>query len=178
MPRGRRRRLIASRPFLPLRPQLALKAKEAENSTVAPYSKTYNRTLVGTVIKAPDGGLSLVWALPSPLLEPSGQDYPHCILRLRECRFRLFEREPLAAAHPPAHAEGPPFPLGLQVGRTITVGGWVKTGREAGAGAFAFLEVGDGTSFANLQVWGGCGWEGRGLRQERRWAKSAAGPVP
>jgi asparaginyl-tRNA synthetase len=32
------------------------------------------------------------------------------------------------------------------------VGGWVKTGREAGAGAFAFLEVNDGSSFANIQV--------------------------
>lgn len=38
------------------------------------------------------------------------------------------------------------------VGRTIRVGGWVKTGREAGAGAFAFLEVNDGSCFANLQV--------------------------
>jgi hypothetical protein len=37
-------------------------------------------------------------------------------------------------------------------GRTIRVGGWVKTGREAGAGAFAFLEVNDGSCFANLQV--------------------------
>ena len=33
-------------------------------------------------------------------------------------------------------------------------GGWVKTGREAGAGSFAFLEVSDGTSAENLQVGG------------------------
>lgn len=37
-------------------------------------------------------------------------------------------------------------------GRTVAVGGWVKTGREAGAGAFAFLELNDGSCFANLQV--------------------------
>ena len=39
-----------------------------------------------------------------------------------------------------------------QVGKTIRVGGWVKTGREAGAGAFAFLEVNDGSCFQNIQV--------------------------
>ena len=40
----------------------------------------------------------------------------------------------------------------LQVGQTLTFGGWVKTGREQGAGAFAFLEVNDGSTFTNLQV--------------------------
>jgi len=39
-----------------------------------------------------------------------------------------------------------------QIGRTIRIGGWVKTGREAGAGAFAFLEVNDGSAFESLQV--------------------------
>jgi aspartyl/asparaginyl-tRNA synthetase len=39
-----------------------------------------------------------------------------------------------------------------QMGRTLRVGGWVKTGREAGAGAFAFLEVNDGSCFDSLQV--------------------------
>ena len=39
-----------------------------------------------------------------------------------------------------------------QIGKTLRVGGWVKTGREAGAGAFAFLEVNDGSTFGNLQV--------------------------
>ena len=39
-----------------------------------------------------------------------------------------------------------------QVGKTIRIGGWVKTGREAGAGAFAFLEVNDGSCFQNIQV--------------------------
>lgn len=77
--------------------QVALKAKENQQSTLAPYSKTYGRTLIGTIIKAADGGVSLA-------------------------------------------------------GRTLKVGGWVKTGREAGAGAFAFLEVNDGSSFNNLQV--------------------------
>ena len=38
------------------------------------------------------------------------------------------------------------------VGRTVRVGGWVKTGREAGAGAFAFLEVNEGSCFQNIQV--------------------------
>lgn len=40
----------------------------------------------------------------------------------------------------------------MQIGRTIRVGGWVRTGREAGAGAFAFLEVNDGSCFDSLQV--------------------------
>lgn len=40
----------------------------------------------------------------------------------------------------------------MQINRTIRVGGWVKTGREAGAGAFAFLEVNDGSTFESLQV--------------------------
>lgn len=39
-----------------------------------------------------------------------------------------------------------------QVGKTLRIGGWVKTGREAGAGAFAFLEVNDGSAAGNLQV--------------------------
>jgi asparaginyl-tRNA synthetase len=47
----------------------------------------------------------------------------------------------------------------LQVGQTLRVGGWVKTGREAGAGAFAFLEVNDGSCFDSLQV-RGCGTQG------------------
>ncbi len=46
------------------------------------------------------------------------------------------------------------FPKTFQVGKTIRVGGWVKTGREAGAGAFAFLEVNDGSCFQNIQVRG------------------------
>lgn len=40
----------------------------------------------------------------------------------------------------------------MQAGKTLRVGGWVKTGREAGAGAFAFLEVNDGSCFESLQV--------------------------
>lgn len=40
----------------------------------------------------------------------------------------------------------------LQVGTTLRIGGWVKTGREAGAGAFAFLEINDGSCFDSLQV--------------------------
>ena len=41
--------------------------------------------------------------------------------------------------------------LGL-VGQVLVIGGWVKTGREQGKGSFAFLEVNDGSCFANLQV--------------------------
>ncbi|XP_052200300.1 asparagine--tRNA ligase, cytoplasmic 1-like [Diospyros lotus] len=37
-------------------------------------------------------------------------------------------------------------------GRTVRVGGWVKTGREQGKGSFAFLELNDGSCAANLQV--------------------------
>ncbi|KAH7855923.1 hypothetical protein Vadar_030623 [Vaccinium darrowii] len=37
-------------------------------------------------------------------------------------------------------------------GQTVRVGGWVKTGREQGKGAFAFLELNDGSCPANLQV--------------------------
>lgn len=40
----------------------------------------------------------------------------------------------------------------MQVGQTLTIGGWVKTGREAGGGKWVFLEVNDGTSFLSLQV--------------------------
>eukprot|EP00775_Hariotina_reticulata_P000875 gene875-1197_t len=38
------------------------------------------------------------------------------------------------------------------VGQTLRIGGWVKTGREAGAGAWAFLEVNDGSCFDSLQI--------------------------
>lgn len=38
------------------------------------------------------------------------------------------------------------------IGKTLRVGGWVRTGREAGAGAFAFLEVNDGSCFGSIQA--------------------------
>ncbi|RYR66966.1 hypothetical protein Ahy_A03g013173 isoform B [Arachis hypogaea] len=38
------------------------------------------------------------------------------------------------------------------VGRKARVGGWVKTGRKADKDAFAFLELNDGSSAANLQI--------------------------
>lgn len=37
-------------------------------------------------------------------------------------------------------------------GQVVTIGGWVKTGREQGKGSFAFLEVNDGSCPGNLQV--------------------------
>lgn len=45
------------------------------------------------------------------------------------------------------------FAGGLSLeGQTVTVKGWAKTLREAGAGAFAFLELNDGSTFTGLQV--------------------------
>jgi asparaginyl-tRNA synthetase len=38
------------------------------------------------------------------------------------------------------------------VGETLTIGGWVKTGREADAGKILFLEVNDGSTPQSLQV--------------------------
>ncbi|GFR40681.1 hypothetical protein Agub_g1272 [Astrephomene gubernaculifera] len=85
-----------------LRAQIAklettLKLKEKELDTVYPYSRSYNKTSVGTILGSEDGGRKLI-------------------------------------------------------GQTLRVGGWVKTGREAGAGAFCFLEVNDGSLFESLQV--------------------------
>lgn len=45
-----------------------------------------------------------------------------------------------------------PLSCDRQVDREVRIGGWVKTGREAGGGAFAFLEVNDGSCLTNLQV--------------------------
>jgi len=39
-----------------------------------------------------------------------------------------------------------------QVGQTLRVGGWVKTGRAANKDAFAFLELNDGSTPVNLQA--------------------------
>lgn len=43
-------------------------------------------------------------------------------------------------------------PDAAQLGKTISVGGWVKTGREAEKGAIAFLAINDGSMFTSLQV--------------------------
>jgi hypothetical protein len=37
-------------------------------------------------------------------------------------------------------------------GKVVSVGGWVRTGREQGNKTFAFLEINDGSHFKNLQV--------------------------
>ncbi|PNH03491.1 Asparagine--tRNA ligase [Tetrabaena socialis] len=84
-----------------LRAQIAnleatLKSKEKELATVYPYSRSFGKTSVNTILGAEDGGRKLV-------------------------------------------------------GQTLRVGGWVKTGRDAGAGAFCFLEVNDGSMFDSLQ---------------------------
>jgi len=77
--------------------KVTIKEKEAALDTVAPYSRTYERTAISTILLSSDGGIGLV-------------------------------------------------------GRTMTLGGWVRTGREAGAGAFCFLELNDGSAFDNFQV--------------------------
>ena len=94
---------------------------------MAPYSRSYGRAMIATVLESESGGVSLV-------------------------------------------------------GRTLRVGGWVKTGREAGAGAFAFLEVNDGSCFQNIQVgqeqqspsrmhlgWGGRGAAAGGRLSDEAW---------
>lgn len=77
--------------------QTELKKKENEHAMVAPYSASFSRTMISTIIESDSEGVGMV-------------------------------------------------------GQTIRVAGWVKTGRVAGAGAFAFLEVNDGSCFANMQV--------------------------
>jgi len=77
--------------------QTELKKKENEQAMVAPYSKSFSRSMISTILQSESEGLSMV-------------------------------------------------------GQTIRVAGWVKTGRVAGAGAFAFLEVNDGSCFSSMQV--------------------------
>ena len=55
------------------------------------------------------------------------------------------------SGHGDINAKQPAILL-MQVDQTLTIGGWVKTGREAGGGKWIFLEVNDGTSFQSLQV--------------------------
>ncbi|CAL5224923.1 g7691 [Coccomyxa viridis] len=78
--------------------ELQLKQEQLKRDrVVAPYSRSYGRTLISTIVESADGGV---------------------------------------------HLEG----------QTISIGGWVKTGREAGAGRFVFLDVNDGTSAQGLQA--------------------------
>ena len=56
---------------------------------------------------------------------------------------RSFQRVPIRSI---LQSEGEGVKL---AGNTLRVGGWVKTGREAGAGAGAFLAGNDGSGFAN-----------------------------
>ena len=37
-------------------------------------------------------------------------------------------------------------------GKSVVVGGWVKSGREQGGGEFAFIQLNDGSIFTDLQV--------------------------
>ena len=70
---------------------------------------------------------------------------PH---RLSSPYSRCFNRVPIIDVHEKADGEG-----GVSlVGETLTIGGWVKTGREADAGKILFLEVNDGSTPQSLQV--------------------------
>ena len=126
--------------------QVTLRQKESElHSLVYPYSKSYGKTSISTVVGGPDGGKSLVssWGACAKIyLAPRVVD-------------------PWLIAHvPPLRGTNKACTVPCtQIGRTLRVGGWVKTGREAGAGAFAFLEVNDGSSAESLQV----GPRGRGV---------------
>ena len=78
--------------------KMELKRKEDEHhATLAPYSKSFARTMIGSILESESEGVAMV-------------------------------------------------------GQTLRVGGWVKTGRTAGGGAFAFLELNDGSCFGNIQV--------------------------
>ena len=106
--------------------QVKVQQKRAEADSVAPYSRSFNRTLVGTLFSA-SGGLGLV--RPTLALTLSlAQSYANSVNVSRH----------LAAF--------------VQIDQDVRIGGWVKTGREAGGGSFAFLEVNDGSCLANLQV--------------------------
>jgi len=101
-------------------------AANTSSCTVFPYSATYGRTCVSKLLLAADGGKSMVgYVLETESSSPCLMLLP---LLTRLC-----------------------FCCG-QVGQTLRIGGWVKTGREAGAGAWAFLEVNDGSCFDSLQV--------------------------
>ena len=57
---------------------------------------------------------------------------------------KIYDRVPIESALATAAKDA--------IGRTIVVGGWVKTGREAERGALLFLAVNDGSGPGNLQV--------------------------
>lgn len=130
-----------------------MRKKEAELELVAPYNRSYGRTMVASVLESESEGLSLVSCLGShaagamlgnavATLSRSLQALVDVELTCRARRLHCRHSRWLLLARPP----------GMQVGKTIRIGGWVKTGREAGAGAFAFLEVNDGSCFQNIQV--------------------------
>ncbi len=112
--------------------QLELKAKEsaaaaqsAGGDTVAPYSRSFQRTLVATITNAPDEGVGLVGS-PGAV--------PVLVIGCHSTALRSADGAPPGAGRPhPAHRR-------------------VRTGREAGAGAFAFLEVSDGSCFGSIQA--------------------------
>ncbi len=133
--------------------QASLRKKEDELELVAPYNRSYGRTMVAAVLESESEGLSLVSCLGSHAagamlgnavapLSRSLQALVDVELACRARRLHCRHSRWLLLARPP----------GMQVGKTIRIGGWVKTGREAGAGAFAFLEVNDGSCFQNIQV--------------------------
>lgn len=63
-------------PPLPLAaPQVSIQEKEKEVDTVAPYSRSFNRTAIATVLLSADGGLCMVRALQTPT-PPCGRPPP------------------------------------------------------------------------------------------------------
>lgn len=112
---------------------MKVQQKRAEADPVAPYSRSFKRTLVGTLYAA-SGGLGLVSHLTPNL-------HLHCVPVA--CLTDSTQSTSLTSLTPSSDC---------QVDRQVRVGGWVKTGREAGGGAFAFLEVNDGSCLTNLQV--------------------------
>lgn len=93
---------------------------------MAPYSASYQRVLIKTILDDAEKDLKLV-----------SSSERTCITTL------------LARVQPTAYSM-----IISQVGESLRIGGWVKTGREAGAGAFAFIQINDGTAFESLQVCG------------------------
>jgi hypothetical protein len=125
---------------------------------VYPYSRSYGRTSIVTILGGADGGRSMVRRAS---LARGSRHRQQGLPRPNRAADRWLQgvaTRQAARLHQPAlPAPTPPPRLPrLQAGKSLKVGGWVKTGREAGAGAFAFLEVNDGSCFESLQVRGPC----------------------
>eukprot|EP00963_Diacronema_lutheri_P014264 scaffold2859_cov349-Pavlova_lutheri.AAC.1 len=90
------------------------------------------------------------WWLGCPTLNEVGEDTSHDQKRAPTAMATAENEAPRAQRLPVARA----LAVGEELcdGRTVCVGGWVKTGRVQGKGAFAFVELNDGSCASNLQV--------------------------